>query len=445
MGSRTKTQGRGVHPALAGRRDLLAFLDRITQQTASIRYAVYVKPLGNGLHRVKNFCNEQEYTVGTAIPDLSYRPGVTVQLSSNAGGEGEIIVGGPPPGRGGAFAAAEEFRGAVYTIKKPSGCPLAITGKSYLGIFIDYGAEELHAWNYLDGAYQSVAGPVVSFAGIVNFPAGAAMQRIHSQGDKVVFNRATIDGDTSTAVVTWNVAAGTLNVCDTTLPSGDNTDILWPGGVSVFFAEQPTGEIQLYQVSIGATGTLNLAAAAVGDRFIDGTGELFTTQVACTAGGADFQLPAFVFSDPAAVAVPYFAGSWNPGMGRQLASGTEDPGSNGPGYPVTGNRAARLTYFPDFTNTVALLPAAPGSPEVPIFGNGDYELPSDMFLQVSPDKEDLILYPVVLTGEPATNRPLLRLHIPSSLPIPTGCTLPRFEVEPSAVNGEVPQTMLPRN
>lgn len=74
-------------------------LDRRRFDEADIRYAVYVRPAGRGMHIVRNRCNDQEQLVGSVAGARSFKPGVEVPLGSHTSTPGEVILGLPPTER----------------------------------------------------------------------------------------------------------------------------------------------------------------------------------------------------------------------------------------------------------------------------------------------------------------------------------------------------------
>lgn len=69
------------------------------QRTADVREAIYIKPLGNRQHLVRNKgTNTRAYRVGSNLPGLTFPAGEVVQLMSNTGHPGENIVSLAPPG-----------------------------------------------------------------------------------------------------------------------------------------------------------------------------------------------------------------------------------------------------------------------------------------------------------------------------------------------------------
>lgn len=452
MASESHTQGRGFRRIAPTRRpDLRQVLDRQRQAEADNRRAVYVRPLGRGLHLVRNVCNDQEYRVGSGQGALTYKPGAQVLLGSHTGTAGEVILGLPGPTSGASgFALSASPRTAGYRVTPPAeppppgpSCPLPITGKSYLGIWVDFGAKELHPWLYLDGAYQGSAGPTVTYAGLLSTAQGFA--RVHSSGDVVIFKTRSSGQDN---FVTWDVVAGTLSVLQTGLdPMGGP---IWPGsGTTVYFQEAfsalGVSHLQLYAATVGASGVMNPLTAASGPEYQDLTDSLQVPS-AIASTGIDVQVPSLWSGETGdGVAVPYAVpgGGWSAGQERVLVSGTSNA-VEGPGHAVSGNRSARSTYFESFAVTIGLLPAGPGSPEVAVFSEADYGsiLQAVGHLAPSPDKADLVCYPFELQSDGAEADKLFRFQVPAGGVIPGGCELPRITIEAGPEG--VPTYMLPR-
>lgn len=115
MGSGSHVQGIPQRPGLASSRNRRAVMERDRERTNDNRFAVYIQPLGGGLHLVRNHCNPTPYPVGSAVANLSFAPGTDVILGSNGGHPGEVIMGGPPPGRGGVGFSVPSVRSVGYT------------------------------------------------------------------------------------------------------------------------------------------------------------------------------------------------------------------------------------------------------------------------------------------------------------------------------------------
>jgi hypothetical protein len=74
-------------------------LDRRREAEADIRYAVYRRPAGRGLHIVVNRCNGQEQLVGSVAGRRAFKPGAELPLGSHSSHPGEVILGLAPVDR----------------------------------------------------------------------------------------------------------------------------------------------------------------------------------------------------------------------------------------------------------------------------------------------------------------------------------------------------------
>lgn len=134
MGSATHIQGVPQRPGLASRRDYVAVRERDRERTADVRTAIYVTPMGRGLHLVRNFCNNQEYTVGSRA-GITFSPGSQVLLGSNTGHPGEVIVAEPPPGKkgGSVFGGVAAIRVTSFEAPEETTTPSLLA--TYIGLF----------------------------------------------------------------------------------------------------------------------------------------------------------------------------------------------------------------------------------------------------------------------------------------------------------------------
>jgi hypothetical protein len=391
---------------------------------------------------VKDFCNDQEYDI-PVDGRRSFAPGEIALAASYTGTRGEILVAGATSDRRGAsaFSVNVQVRSAGFVVQAPSNCPVPISGRSYLGIYVDTAESMLHAWLYSDGAFQSVLGSI-SYAGLLSGSFDVlTWQRVHTQGDTVI-----VQGRQSLTdrIVTWNVTGDTLAIADTGI--GTIAGPVWPAsGTDVYFTESflsfPDDEqvLQLRKAALGATGLLDYEASKVGDPIQDP--ELSSPTILC-ATSSTWEVPSF--DDPGSdqVACPYFSGgAWLDGRGRVLANPT-NPGAHGNGYRVSNGRSARAMFLESGAYSVGLLPAGPGSPETALIPDS-WGLPSGFHLSVSPAGSELALYPVVMVGDSPPNDKLLRLPL-AGISLPEGCDVPRITVEPGP-NDQVPDVMLCRD
>lgn len=458
MGSRNLTGGAGFRPAFAGRRDLVTFLDQLSHATADNFYAVYKAPLGGGAHLAVKECDpDTPFVVGSAIPGLSFTPGQTIILGSNSGQPGDVINGAPPPGRGGGsrFGQTVIRRTVNLTIlppvppePPPPPCPLPITGKTYIGI-TGSPISTLRAWLYADGVPGALIGPSVGldFTWSFGSSGGFDMQRVHSLGDVVIFKARK---SSRHWLVTWDCVAGTLATIDLGL---DNCSTpIWPGtGTDAYFQQYDGATLRLYKVAIGATGTLNLTTALVGNPL---TQSGLTVPRHLFVTGTDFQVPALLAG---AVVIPSLSPDvsldWLLGTGRQTVAGATDLGVSNVsaslramnGYRIAGDRAARATVGystpTTYAATVGIMPVAPASPETPLV-NIAWDLRDVSYCYPSPDETELVLYDVIFQTDPLGSQ-FKFARISAMQTYEDDCVLPRIEALATA-NGR-PNRMLPRD
>lgn len=445
MGAESHSQGHPYRVADRGRGDLREVLGAHRRRSASVRWVVYVRPLGRGQHEVKNLCNESVYTVGSAAGSKTFRAGSIVGLASNAGTPGEVIIGSAEAAGASSFAPVLTRRNLTFPgppdpEPEPPACPVLVSGKSYLGISLNIGAKTLSGWNYTDGTYTGLAGPVTSYAGLSSIPSRVEMTRIHSAGDVVVFRGRLAGGEH--AVCTWDVAAGTLDILATGLY--DTSGPVWPGsGDYVYFQETVNyfgpdrAELTLYRSQVGQSGVLNLVTAQVGPTFVDLTNSLSAPLAICGTA-VDVQIPAFWAGVPAVPWAP-LAGGWTDGTDRALLSAVSNNVETN-GFPVTGNRSARVTYFDDsFNYTIGLLPAGPSSPEVALIPDEWAVLYIGQASPV-PGGAELVSYPFELAGDGGSS---YMFRCPAgSVTIGAECAIPRTEV--GAGPDGLPVYMLPK-
>lgn len=313
-----------------------------------------------------------------------------------------------------------------------SQCPPPITGRTYLGIWIDRATHTLRAYLYEDGEYQSTLG-VLEYAtapwAILGDPRWV---RAHAAGDVVVFKTRFAGSD---GIATWRPGVG-INVIDTGFSAIGGPVVV---GSSIYFQHEgistddpPVRTLQLYKIPLHSSGTLT-ESACHGDPLIDADFNLSVPTILCHSGGETFQVPSFWFGEGPLVRVPFFeSGSWSMGVSRDLLSG-DDPAPWSDGYAV-GQQSLRLTYRPGFRPELGLMPrgsAAPNSPEIGLLPDITPAIDGIGGLSVSPTESEVALYPLWLNNETGNDRQQL-FRIPTSGPyaLPEGCPLPRILVQP---------------
>lgn len=451
MGSSTHLPGVGLRTSLIGRRTLAEILEGNRQRTADTRWAQMVRSIGNGLHLVKDFCNDQQYIVGSAQGSLSYRPGQVVALMSSTGTPGEVIVAQPPPGRAGAsaFPVALSTRSTRFVVTGPP--PAPIGGHSYLGLYLEEHPEvagiwRIRAWRYADGAFLSEV--QVSQYQITLGAVGDARnwQRIHTLGDVVVCSTDDPSASSLAAYYYWSTAETTIRGTSTdgsfALTQGD---AVWPGaGSFIYFHGSSPSLIQLHRLTFAqltSGSTFGHGDSWIGANSLTDA-PLFPAPSALLATGADFQVPT---QDDAteAIACPYSDGTiWNSGRGRVLVN-PDEPAAGSCGWPVTGTRTARLTHFATGEQTVGLLGVGPASPELALIPAA-WGLSDATGISVAPGGAQLALYPARLPedGAEPSNR-LLRLNA-LSIAYPDEPNVGRLTIQPGP-NGQLPHVMLCRD
>jgi hypothetical protein len=276
MGSQSHLQGVPQRPGLASRRDFISVQERHREISADIRDAIYVRPLGRGLHLVRNFCNDKEYVVGAAVP-VSYSPGSKVFLASNTGHPGEVIMGGPPPGRRGAsiFGNVTVLRSAPVLIEAEEG--------SHPYLAVSFSGTTIYAYSYTDGTFGAEIANA-SFAavslGTVNSVALVSLSPL------VVAVLGTND------VMTWNIDTNTVN--DGGHNPAHTASLL--GGVDgvAYWAENTSfGRYSLWRINAAGVVTRVSPAYPDDEVFFDGV-ELMTTSFLLSVD----EVAVAVFGDP---------------------------------------------------------------------------------------------------------------------------------------------------
>ena len=265
MPSRTHTHGepQGVSDIL--RRDLRGVLERNRQQTADNRWADYVRPIGNDRHLVRNFDNSQVYVVGSAFPGISFAPGSSVILASNTGQPGEIVIGMPSADRRGGFTHP------VKRFKPPHSSTDAGTGKPYIGLNINSSTGQGHAWNYIDGTWQSEIAQL-----------DWSSQHTGSMGGSALFsyNPLAFGFRSGKSIIVWNITDNTVTVTDRT--AEHSTFFIMRGGVAdtnqgrIYFTETKGTPDRLWLVSADPDGVITQHTTE-GDAEIQGGEDGFVT------------------------------------------------------------------------------------------------------------------------------------------------------------------------
>lgn len=203
----THIQGIPQRPGLATARTTRAIMERDREATTDNRPAIYVSPLGNNMHLVRNHCNEQPYRVGSLISGATFSPGSEVLLMSNSSHPGEVIAGGPPVGRRGASLApaSPALRVMSFDIPEVEEPPPPPPPAPIIGVFDD--GTDLHAWRYLDdGSFDAemsvVPRPWTPFGSFVDFSAPFAAVL---DGPIIV-----VKSDSTATFYLWDLLADTI-------------------------------------------------------------------------------------------------------------------------------------------------------------------------------------------------------------------------------------------
>lgn len=452
MGNSTHAPGVGLSAAFLGGRDrtLRGVLARDQQRTSDHRPVEVVRMLSPSQALAKDFCNDQVYPIAVD-GRRSFAPGEIALAGSYSGTPGEILVAGATAQRRGAsaFSVNVQSRSSGFSVAPPPVPP--ITGKTYLGLYFEEhpsveDAWRIRAWLYEDAHFvQELRVSNYQFLG----PTMAqSWQRIHTLGDTVVWSGAASPfGEPS--FFYWNTATADLHSAGP-LPEGGWTlghsggNGLWAGDQYLYFHVSTAVAIKLHRIllsEIAEDDNFNEPETLIGDGNELTDADLFPVQPMLCATGLDFQVPA-IDSETDAVACPYYAGGvWNSGRGRVLVNATS-PAALSCGYPVNGNRSARLTAFEGGEQTVGLLGVGPASPE-PALIPAAWEMADAEVLSVAPGGQQFALYPCGLADDPASAGRLLRLAVQGSAygaeSLPTRLTL-----EPGP-NDELPHVMLCRD
>lgn len=389
-----------------------------------------VQPLDpRGLTMVKSECNDQPIVVGN-VSGLTFAPGASVMIGTNTNRPGKAIIAGAPPGRMGASRVPQDFASRTYGAAPPvaSTCPAAITGKSYLGIWYDAGIGVLHAWRYLDGAFQEAIGTIDISADDWTFPL-SNFQRVNTETETVICLARRDGGD---HILTLDFAAETYADldCDSDHVGGP----IWTGGSDVYFSVSWTDvdgkHLTLHKVALGASGLVDLVATQQGTELLDPDFFIMIPDAMLLwSAGPKFQIPCFWFESGTEIVIPYWSGgAWSLGAGRATIAGPEDTGTVGNGYAsAAGGYSVRVSYTPGTNSNVGVMPTGPGTPEVAMLP-ADWNISDISEISLSPNGAQAAMFPVAVEGEPATSDQLLRLPIQAT-PIASGCPLNLITVE----------------
>ncbi len=147
MGAAGHSQGNPRRPTLASSRSFEAVVERRREKEADIRYAIHVAPLGVAYAVVKNQCNDATYVVANNTGRI-FSEGAVVMLGSNTGHQGEAIIAGAPPGRGGAavFGSSASRRSVTFPRPEAPAPPIAIT--EYVGFYDDAAGSSTKACHF---------------------------------------------------------------------------------------------------------------------------------------------------------------------------------------------------------------------------------------------------------------------------------------------------------
>lgn len=207
MGSSSHTQGRGERLSSIGERSIVSLLDQRRQSEADIRYeAIYIRPLGRGIHLIKNICNDQEYKVSSLNGSATYTPGQVVVVGSHTGHPDEFIMGNPPAGKRGASLYPIVRHSRIYR-KAPETCPVCLTGRNYLALFIDSATDTLWAYSYEDGDPQDLIATKAWTGDLPGENISNSQAFYHPLTNSVILRTNSRDH-----IVTWDLGDNTLAV-----------------------------------------------------------------------------------------------------------------------------------------------------------------------------------------------------------------------------------------
>lgn len=389
MGSRSHTTGQGFQPGLIGKRTIAAVLASERQAGADNRYALYVAPLGNGEHLVRNPCNETPYKVGSTLGGQTFKAGQVVFLGSNAGTPGEVIIGLPPPGRGGGseFAIAGQVRRQRFNVAPL--CPLPPTGHSYLAILDD--GSNFRAWLYADGEHQETLG---TGSLPLSFALTSSLQRAPVSGQLVTY--MGVPSSPTMRFCTLDCEAGDSTSYSVSAPGMISSAAVVSDGSWIYFRAASSisnwqHSAQLYRVPILTDGTVSGSFGAVMPALEYGAPFAFDAALSLNSslldlGAGDFAILGTYGGSPAALL--YQSGVWAVEL-RELVGM-----SNSPGYPVGGSGSA--VHRGDTGGLYSGRPVVfePGGEReiIPEVDHAAYEPVIGEYLAPSPSGSDVVLY-----------------------------------------------------
>jgi hypothetical protein len=402
---------------------------------------------------VKNFCNDQLYTI-PVDGHRSYAPGENALAASYTGTPGELLIAGATADRRGAseFAINASIRSADFQVTPPVETIPAATRNTYLGIFAEEhpttsGAWRLRAWLYADGAFLSelrvsdyLYGPVLTQA--------SAWQRVHARGDFLLFG-AIFSAYPVSSILWWDIGTGAAGGSGPTV--GDflyyffHAGPVWPGAGEFVYVCASLGSPNwhLLALPVDQNDGFNPVDFWVNNPEQLTVADLDVAGVLCGTG-LDWQLPALDTTANTS-ACPYVAstvsGVWQEGRGRVLV----DPATAAAvscGWPVSGNRSARLARLASGNLTVGLLGAGPASPELALIPD-TWGLDDCRGISVAPSGGQFAVYPATFPGDTGPTDKLLRLAVQGSA-YPADAVPERITVQPGP-NGELPHVMLCRD
>jgi hypothetical protein len=381
-----------------------AILSSASQAGADVRTEViYVGYLGNGIHLVRNLCNDQVQQV-TSLGNQSYLPGTKVTLVNQGAGFGGETILGSTSGQGGGsdVAVSTSVTFGLFPGTPPPVCPVAPSGHSYLGIGDD--GAHLYAYKYLGSVYQGrLAKTAYNSLGVHTPHWLNYANRCHDLGDIVLLPQFTDSGGFA-CFLTWDVAGNSLvlsypawdPVADGFVPPfqgpahHQGSDILW-----ITLGRDSAGG-HVYKASAGVAGVVGTNIGGPG-----GYGEFaFDSGFSCSS--AHLFQKGFVFD--------IAAGVWHVRLGF--------PGIKGVGAGCQVGGAEGAVGMADSLGHIVGSPLAgadigpfPGAAW--LFGTG---AGADFSYSHSPDRTRLIAFPALGALTPS----LLDIVVPA-IPIDPSC------------------------
>jgi len=266
-----------------------AVLSSAAQAGADVRTEVeYVGYLGNGMHLVKNICNDQTYTV-SSLGNQSFLPGTKVTLVNQGAGFGQEMILGATSGQGGGseFAVSTSVAFGFFPVVPPPPPPPPPTANAYLAI-ADDGTFLYAYWYNSDGTYGSRRAKV-SYSGIFDSPTAYPHGAPIPTDNILAANYAPGSGDTvllrvldatahSSAVVTWTIP-GAFALCEPYFLAGHRLGAFFgPAFSSGQFLVGGPGNtsgsppFQIYSGAVGQIGAFIATPVGPTAPFTDGGG-----------------------------------------------------------------------------------------------------------------------------------------------------------------------------